>query len=244
MPNDTVANSSRLCTARDRLCQSLKPPYSSITAGRQRIRRADGRSVCTASTSRRAEQAHEQQPREPSIDRRLSLVALAGAAVLCSRPADAAGSADEATYASDAGSGRTWCHSRVHQDTGLHGKRPPVVLSLSQSRAHLQPLLSGLHRKSVHAAPGSHLPAGRQIQRHALTPQQECIMCVLPIEPSVWCDCKLSHIDSGLIMISVQCRKATALSSGHHQWRLSDCCVQLPVLRSAPGLLGVHCRAA
>lgn len=102
MPSDTIANSSRLCTARDRLCQSLKPPYSSITAGRQRIRRADGRSVCTASTSRRAEQAHEQQPREPSIDRRLSLVALAGAAVLCSRPADAAGSADEATYASDA----------------------------------------------------------------------------------------------------------------------------------------------
>ena len=72
-------------------------------AEHKRSRHAEPRAAITASTYRRAEQAHMQQTAELCLDRRTSLAALASGFAFCSQPARASGLPEDPIHASEAG---------------------------------------------------------------------------------------------------------------------------------------------
>ncbi len=51
------------------------------------------------------------------------------------------------------------------------------------------------------------------------------------------------HLQGALSRVPLCCRNATAISTGHHQWRVCNGCLQLPVLCQEIGVLGIHCCA-
>ena len=129
-----------------------------------------------------AQQAAVQMPEQPPhLDRRSSLIALASAAALCSKPAQASSSTEENRHASDEAQTATGGTLERLTAPDYTAAGPLFIVSLPQPGAHLQPLLPGMPGESLHAALGRHLPARRPLQRHVY-PLQICGLLALMLD--------------------------------------------------------------